>query len=412
MRETDNVHRRDIRWQLLVEVSAGELLASAYGAETADSDSDRPVLWIELGGQLDSLGSPQEKFSPPFMASITQANQLSTLNVQQQPAFAFDAQGKISLQPDGSDWVFSASVQYGRSAANKHHHQQTNNQIIPVHYTFPKYKNDSLYPIHHVKFADGQSRLTERHTLLEFEVGKDVGLGMFGIRGSSVVSAGVRIAQLQSGSQVDLRAEPDVHYTPAAPITSRAAFQAFKTQNILFHDYHGSATFERDFHGIGPSLSWNASAPVVGNDDSGELALDWGLKGAVLFGRQTVRGRHQTTSKAYALNQLYSGFRVGQIREINFGNTAFQCGSGLAGLPCPPTSTSRTSKDIRRSRGVTVPDLGASIGMSYRYRDAKINFGYQAEILFGVIDGGIDAPKSENRIYNGPFASVSIGLGG
>ncbi len=51
-------------------------------------------------------------------------------------------------------------------------------------------------------------------------------------------------------------------------------------------------------------------------------------------------------------------------------------------------------------------------GLSYRYKNAKISFGYRADFLFGAMDGGIDSYKSETRGFYGPFATVSIGLGG
>jgi hypothetical protein len=121
-----------VRRKMLATASALTLMAYITSTNVAEADdADRPTVWIELGGQLDGLNSPQQTFSPPFMASITQANLLSALNVQKQPAFAIDEDAKISFQPDGSDWVFSASIQYGRSTANTHRHQQTANKTVP-----------------------------------------------------------------------------------------------------------------------------------------------------------------------------------------------------------------------------------------------------------------------------------------
>ena len=38
----------------------------------------------------------------------------------------------------------------------------------------------------------------ESHDVLDFQAGKDVGLGIFGARGSSLLSVGIRIAQFTS----------------------------------------------------------------------------------------------------------------------------------------------------------------------------------------------------------------------
>ena len=61
---------------------------------------------------------------------------------------------------------------------------------------------------------------------------------------------------------------------------------------------------------------------------------------------------------------------------------------------------------------VAVPNVGALFGISYKYQNAKISFGYRADEFFGAMDGGIDTHKSENRGFNGPYATISIGLGG
>jgi hypothetical protein len=59
-----------------------------------------------------------------------------------------------------------------------------------------------------------------------------------------------------------------------------------------------------------------------------------------------------------------------------------------------------------------VPNLGGFAGVSYRYNNAKISFGYRADLFFGAIDGGIDHRHSETLNMGGPFANISFGLGG
>jgi hypothetical protein len=42
----------------------------------------------------------------------------------------------------------------------------------------------------------------------------------------------------------------------------------------------------------------------------------------------------------------------------------------------------------------------------------KVSLGYRGDFFFGAIDGGVESRKTYNRSFYGPFASVSIGLGG
>ena len=42
----------------------------------------------------------------------------------------------------------------------------------------------------------------------------------------------------------------------------------------------------------------------------------------------------------------------------------------------------------------------------------EVDLGYRADVFFGAMDGGIETRKSENVGFYGPFASVSVGIGG
>ncbi len=65
-----------------------------------------------------------------------------------------------------------------------------------------------------------------------------------------------------------------------------------------------------------------------------------------------------------------------------------------------------------RSHSVTIPSLGAFAGLSVRYPNARVSFGYRADFFFGAMDVGIDTRKSTTTGFHGPFAKLSIGLGG
>jgi hypothetical protein len=119
---------------------------------------------------------------------------------------------------------------------------------------------------------------------------------------------------------------------------------------------------------------------LVGNPASSSIALDWGVNGAVLFGRQRVSEAHQTTDN-------YKHY----FQYLNIA-------TAHGGAP--------------RSRNATVPNLGGFAGVSWQAPNAKIMFGYRTDFFFGAMDGGIDMAHRENVGFYGPFASVSVGIGG
>jgi hypothetical protein len=41
-----------------------------------------------------------------------------------------------------------------------------------------------------------------------------------------------------------------------------------------------------------------------------------------------------------------------------------------------------------------------------------VSFGYRADFFFGAMDGGIDTRNTSTVSFHGPFATISIGLGG
>jgi iron complex outermembrane recepter protein len=393
--------RMSFRWQLLATVSAMALLACSYGAgeaRAADNDSDRPTVWIELGGQLSALQDSQETFSPPLM-SVRPSIFGPSQTYEKPPRLSIDEAAKLSFQPENSDWMFSASIRYGRSSSKRHISQQTN----PV--PFQKYYYSSLISARYlhgtrhrvtghaypsaVRFADTSAMNSERHAILDFQAGKDVGLGLFGGRdGSSVVSLGVRFAQFRGNSNIALKSDPDWHfhykYLPSVVSINRPSSKFAIGQ--IYHSNSASLQVSRTFHGIGPSLSWNASAPFAGNLPDGELTIDWGLNAALLFGRQRAKVHHQATGQYHG-----SKYGAGTPRVIVY----------------QPTPVNKT-----RSRNVTVPNVGGSIGLSWQLQNFKMSFGYRADMFFGAMDGGIDAAKKENVGFYGPFASVSVGIGG
>ena len=142
-----------------------------------------------------------------------------------------------------------------------------------------------------------------------------------------------------------------------------------------------------NFHGVGPAFSLEASLPVIGNQRTEDVSLDWGVNAAALFGRQKARTHHETRSIKH-----YKPFN-GPDNPV----TAYT-------HPHVYTHT--------RNRSILAPNIGGFAGLSVRYPNAKVSIGYRADLFFGAMDGGIDTRKSENVSFYGPFATISIGIGG
>ena len=380
--------RTDLRWKLLTTVSALALIGSLSTAPNAkaDDDTDRPTVWIELGGQLSRLNDSQESFDPVFANTPARPSIFSpSSKFEKPPANSFDEFGAISFQPENSDWIFSASIRYGRSASKGDVRQQTHPKSLVTKFSyFISYNPNNIghgtlnwAPIAN-KFADTSTQTGERHSILDFQAGKDVGLGMFGGReGSSAFSIGVRFAQFSSTANIAVKSDPDWHFNYKYFTYAPAGMNHIKfSAGQFYHNNAASLAATRSFHGLGPSISWKASAPFAGNAKNGELVFDWGVNAALLFGKQKANVHHQTTVK-------YFRTIVGTLVNTNRA----------------------------RSRNVIVPNIGGSVGLSWQLQNFKMNFGYKADFFFGAIDGGIDTAKKENRGFYGPFASVSVGLG-
>ena len=231
----------------------------------------------------------------------------------------------------------------------------------------------------------------EQHLILDFQAGKDVGLGMFGVRdGSSVVNFGVRFAQFSNQSNISLKSDPDWHR-----IYKNFNIGGLVQPLVVYQAYHSNAASlraTRSFHGVGPSLSWNASAPFAGSAKDGELLFDWGVNAALLFGRQKARVHHQATAEyrpSQGVGNKYERFYPHRYLVSQYSAD-------------PPA----------RSRTVIVPNVGGFAGLSFRYDAAKISLGYRADFFFGAMDGGIDTARKENEGFYGPFATISVGIGG
>lgn len=394
--------RATVRWKLLTGASALALTTYVSSMNMARAEeANHSQVWIELGGQLSRLQNGQESYAPSFVV-LTPSEFTSPVKSERPPLYGFEETGKVSFQPGNSDWTFSASIRYGRSNSNKHVRQQS----YPGQYTAYSrfHRTTGTNSFHHTnfrkvdpvggRFADTLAKESNDYAILDFQAGKDVGLGLFGNNTSSTLSLGVRIAQFHSKSRATLGENPDWHFSPRLSGFNTSyttyygsPFSFGRTNQQIYQPHHtfvGHFSASRSFNGLGPSISWRSSLPFAGNRQDGELGVDWGLNAALLFGRQKAKTSHETT--AYYNAGYFQHYRSTVYRHGPFTNT--------------------------RSHSVTVPNIGGSIGISWKLQNFNMSLGYRADFFFGAMDGGIDSRKTYDRDFYGPYATVSIGLGG
>jgi|HubBroStandDraft_2_1064218.scaffolds.fasta_scaffold22674_2 hypothetical protein len=374
MSESMNRRCLNVRWKLMTTASVLAFGASICGADAADTD--QPTLWIELGAQIEQVRGFGDPYLPPFSSEIAADGFTSLRKAGSALGKSFGENAAISFQPENSLWDFSASVRYGRASGGAAKHEQT-----PFAPHFVSFKTSSgivhtgtFSPLHKTaKFSETRVKNSESHAIVDFQAGRDFGLGLFSSGGRSEVGFGVRFAQFSSKQVFNVNADPDFYF----PLD---VFHDAK----YHHTYAVTSHAERSFHGLGPSLSWNASAPVIGDINNGGITLDWGLNAALLFGRQKTIGHHQTIGTFYKSNE---------VQKYHF------------------TSHIHRSGSPDRSHSIIAPNIGGFAGISFLYSSAKVSLGYRADLFFGAIDGGIDTRKTENIGFYGPFATISVGIG-
>ena len=347
-----------------------------------------------MGAESDQTVGTADKFVLPFDGAIPASGITGPLIGGPDLNSGLGGDGKLTFRPDGSDWVFSASISYGRSTGKGKISQReplpttafATYQMSIVGLSFPYY-NKHLKPVQlTANSIAGQTTSSETHAILDFSAGKDVGLGMFGGGGSSVFSLGVRFASFRSkldvsGLQGALDNDFKESFLTTHPVSYWSWFHTWASET--WRTLSGSAKISHEFKGIGPSVNWDASLPLS-NGRSGSIALDWGINAALLFGKQKSKEQHQSAS-------------------------AYNCYGAICNAQ--QVQYAPHSGHASRTKNVTVPNLGGFIGASYRAGGLKASIGYRADWFFGVVDSGLATSQKVDRGYFGPYAAISIGLG-
>lgn len=389
------------RLRLLTTVSSIVLIANTCGLEAAFAGN--PPFWVEVGIQNNRVYDSKD---PPLPLNDLLGS--ADLSASFFDAFSLkrssDAYAKVSFQSEDSNWIFSASVIYGRAHHKANRDSTTAHVPVPTAATFATYHTTiPTYPfpwhrtqVHQVGenasfISGGQATRTESHLIVDFEAGRDVGLGMFG---SSTLSAGVRIANFRSAVIVsnvqgvqDVQFDHFQHTHPTYaffPSSVKVVPWFFNFYNNNWRSLLAAGRSSESFDGVGPSLSWEASTPLWGKQDhGGQILLDWGVNAGVLFGRRKYSEEHHT-SEAYHCVGRYCGTQP----DINV--------SGSTNL----------------NKNTTVPNLGGSIGISYQLGNMKLNAGYRADFFFGAMPAGDAGTGTSTVGFHGPYASLSVGVGG
>lgn len=322
-----NRQQQNFRWHLLASVSALAIAAGFVAAPAASAD-DQNHFSIELGGQygIESGGST-DWFALPAAGGEGFYSNVNSDEFRLRPKHSWNIDGAVKFQPADTDLIFKVGVQFGRTARV---HGDT-------HFTYATSTDGGTY---YQVTARGSHK--EEHAKVDFQVGKDFGLGMFGNNGgTSIFSVGIRYAQFNSRTDINLNFTTETKYATGS----------------------GSGAITRRFTGVGPMISWEASAPISDNG----FGLDWGAEAAVLFGRQSIH---------FAI-PYYDGYTGGPVGG---------------------------------HRSKTVPEVGGFMGLSYTCPDApaKFTLGYKVDALFNVYEAGLLTGRDADRITHGPFAKIGI----
>ena len=195
---TTPTSRAGLRWQLLATVSAVAVAAAFPAQSAAATETDRPTVWIEGGWHFDDVTGTNDPFVVPLDSEIRAAGFSSPSDVQRALAKAYGAEGSISFQPNHTDWVFSISARYGRVHTGRNVHQEKPLSGPLLKKTFLDGRGTISYTPTLTGYVQQKADNNESHTIVDFQVGKDLGIGLLGRGTDSVISFGARYAQFSS----------------------------------------------------------------------------------------------------------------------------------------------------------------------------------------------------------------------
>src|SRR5258706_1014690 len=161
-RASDRVLRR----RLLGTASAVAMLGIAYAPQAAlADDASGTHLWLDLTGQYSFQSGQKTQYADPFG------------NPEFVKLKSSGGDGTIGITLQKDEWFFNLNFNYGRTGKSHAGFQHTN-------YYYANYGYGAKY---YQAIRQGAVSHREDHKMLDFTVGQDVGLGMLGMEGSSIL---------------------------------------------------------------------------------------------------------------------------------------------------------------------------------------------------------------------------------
>lgn len=306
---------------LLCSVSALALFAALGWARRAEASEIAGGAWsVELDGRydIDATGRSQNFTPSPGIPDSA----IDTRN-------GHDTGGKITFQPTGSPFSYAMSIRYGRT-------QNASRSFADSHPTSFGTYNQAVDENQHIS-----------HTTVDFEVGKDVGIGLFG-SGTTTVGGGLRYAHFDAVTRGN--------FSTSSKYTHRA----------------GQFKVERRSNLLGPRLFARTTSPLPGSLGEQGFSLGLGAGAGVLFGRQSTKNELDLTS-------------------------------GTAG----PFAEFSRSKQVT----VPTLDASAQVNWSIPQSPLTLSAGYRYDGAYHVLDGGSAASRNEiNSVQHGPFLGLTLKL--
>jgi len=344
---------------------------------------------VEIGGQIQRQDAPYQTVQSGFENAFSDSLNIFGAAQNRDLDWGDGRDLKVTYRPEGGAWSTSVAYRFGKTNNSltrlNRLEKQPNECVLGAAYVAyygnicdpnnPKY--DPTNVTYTTRWASATARDREEHTLVDFTVGRDVGLGF----GQSSISLGLRYGEFKSDTAVTMMGVPD-RYVPDGWIIPGPKY-------TNFHQYDASFAARREFKGAGPTVSWEGDAPLLGNTDIGRVLADWSLTGGVLLGRQETA----ITGEGEVAN-----------RRLHISVPTAETVETLSTTTLPPV-------DIHRSKQVSAPFVGGALGLSYAVDRFKIGAGYRWERYYNVLDAGDAEHKSYDRTIDGPYFKVSVGFG-
>ncbi len=353
---------------------------------------DGPYPWtVELGGQVQRWDAPNTTLDPSFANEF-----MAPLNILDRPQnedlhWGDGRSVKVTYRPANSPWSLGVAARFGETKGNNRVYAENPSDLIACAFTGTIFEAFCTLPdagpflnISRINWADAQSSDREEYKIGDLTVSRDAPLAGLS---RSVLSGALRYAELESATLAAFRGNPDWN------IPEGVGFPPPNGQPSTHTEYQGEFRADRSFEGIGPVISWDAAYPVFAFGNGGSVDISWSLSAGVLFGDQDVN---------------IAGSEQATLFQTNFFTVI-----GLsAEYPIPIPQETPEPLDIQRSKSVTAPMAGGSLGLSYQVDRFSLGAGYRWERYFDAIDGGVTEPSKKDRTIDGPYLKVSVGFGG